>query len=236
MSTFYTDNMTANEILNLSDEVLSSLNTRDMSRALRTVSLVANKRINRLMKQAKKTKDGYVLKKSATHNVALDSLNAITKDGKKKIKYGVKQAKNRNQMYEQLSEIRKFMGMQTSTIAGATSVRKQRELRLFGKTTENAVKREKTKQGKKNVAQTFADKMKIAFKKYRQFLEYEGLPNDRYFRYEGSDSILSLVGSQILDDNDPETVLQNAIDKYEKDYINSEKQYNEIIKSKGFTF
>ena len=234
MNGFYTDNMTAKEILNLSDKVLSTFNTREMSRALRTVSLVANKRINRLMKQAKKTKTGYVQKKSAKYNIALDSLNAVTNDGKKKIKFGVKQAKTRNEMYEQLNEIRKFMSMQTSTLSGAVNVRKQREIRLFGETTEKATKKAKTKAEKKLIKQTFSDKMKNAFSTYRKFLEFEGLPNDKYFRFQGSDSILSLVGSQILDDNDPEAVLQNAIDRFEADYISNEKQYNEITSGKGF--
>ena len=40
---FYTDNMTVNEILNLTPDVISKMNTRDISRALRTVSLAANK-------------------------------------------------------------------------------------------------------------------------------------------------------------------------------------------------
>lgn len=120
---FYTDNMTVNDILNMSWQELHSLDTRDMSRALRTVSLAANKRINRLMKQVKKTKEGYVPKQSAKHNIAVDAINAVTQDGKKKIKWGVKEASTRNEMIEQINDIRKFMNMKTSTISGAKAVK-----------------------------------------------------------------------------------------------------------------
>ena len=51
---FFTDKMTVDQILDLGDEILSSLKERDMSRALRTVALAANKRIKRLLKYAKK--------------------------------------------------------------------------------------------------------------------------------------------------------------------------------------
>ena len=71
---FYVDNMTAQEILSLGDDVLSKLSARDMSRALRTVALVANKRVNRLMKNAVKRQGGYIEKKSGKA-IALDALN-----------------------------------------------------------------------------------------------------------------------------------------------------------------
>ena len=147
---FYTDNMTVNEILNMDSYELSKLNERDISRALRTVSLAANKRIARLAKQAKKTKDGYVPKKTAKRNIAVDALNAVTEDGKVKTKFGVKNAKSRNQMIQQIGEIRNFMNMRTSTVTGAVKVRKEREAKLFGKTSEQAG-RGKTKKEKKAI-------------------------------------------------------------------------------------
>ena len=189
-NTFYTDNMTVNEILNLTPDVISKMNTRDISRALRTVSLAANKRINRLLKQTKKTKDGYVLKKSAKHNIAVDALNALTSDGTKKPKFGVKQAKTRNEMIEQLGEARRFMQMRTSTLKGAKEVRKEREKRLFGKTTEQAI-RGKTKKQQKEIKSTFAEKISEAYARYRKFLEAEGIPNSPYSKFAGSESILN---------------------------------------------
>lgn len=232
-NSFYTDNLTVNEILNLSDEIISKMNTRDVSRALRTVSLAANKRVNRLLKQTKKTKDGYVLKKSATHNVAVDALNSITNDGKKKIKFGVKQAKTRNQMIAQMSEIRKFMSMKTSTISGAVNVRREREMRLFGTTTEKA-SRGKTKKEKKAVAQKFADKISDAYKTFRKFLEHEGLPNSPYMRFAGSESILNLIGQKIINGEDEESALTAAIEKMTEQYEAEQETWNQITSSDDF--
>ena len=105
---FYVEGMTTAQILAMTPEELSKLSERDISRALRTVSLAANKRITKLTNQARKTKEGYVPKKSAKYNIALDALNAVTKDGQKKIKFGVKQAKTRNEMIQQIGDIRRF--------------------------------------------------------------------------------------------------------------------------------
>ena len=57
-NSFLTDNMTADEIISMKnfDDVIANMNTRDVSRTLRTLSLVANKRVNRLLKQAKRQK------------------------------------------------------------------------------------------------------------------------------------------------------------------------------------
>lgn len=214
---FYTDNMTVNEILNMDSYELSKLNTRDISRALRTVALAANKRIARLAKQARKTKEGYVPKKSAKYNIAVDALNAVTNDGKVKTKFGVKNAETRNQMIQQIGEIRNFMNMRTSTVKGAVKVRKEREKKLFGKTSEQAG-RGKTKKEQKAVQQTFRDKISKAYETFRKYLEHEGLPNSPYMKFSGSESILNLIGRQILDGEDPETVLDNAINYAEQQY------------------
>lgn len=223
---FYTDNMTVNEILNLTPDVISKMNTRDISRALRTVSLAANKRINRLLKQTKKTKDGYVLKKSAKHNIAVDALNALTSDGAKKPKFGVKQAKTRNEMIEQLGEARRFMQMRTSTLKGAKEVRKEREKRLFGKTTEQAI-RGKTKKQQKEIKATFAEKISEAYARYRKFLEAEGIPNSPYSKFAGSESILNLIGSKTINGEDEENTLQAAMEKFDKNYEQQQAEWNE---------
>ena len=225
-NTFYTDNMTVNEILNLTPDVISKMNTRDISRALRTVSLAANKRINRLLKQTKKTKDGYVLKKSAKHNIAVDALNALTSDGTKKPKFGVKQAKTRNEMIEQLGEARRFMQMRTSTLKGAKEVRKEREKRLFGKTTEQAI-RGKTKKQQKEIKSTFAEKISEAYARYRKFLEAEGIPNSPYSKFAGSESILNLIGSKTINGEDEENTLQAAMEKFDKNYEEQQAEWNE---------
>ena len=59
---FKVEGMTVNEIINLGDDEISRMNARDLSRALRTVSLAANKRIRRLEKKAEKHVKKYVEK------------------------------------------------------------------------------------------------------------------------------------------------------------------------------
>ena len=223
---FYTDNMTVNEILNLSNEQISKLNERDVSRALRTVSLAANKRIQRLMQQARKTKDGYIPKKSAKRNIAVDALNAVTNDGKTKVKFGVKSAPTRNKMIEQIGEIRRFMNMQTSTVSGAVKVRKEREKRLFGKTAEQAG-RGKTKKEKKEIEKKFSQKVSEAYALFRKYLEYEGLPNSPYMKFAGSDTILNLIGKKIINGDSEEETLQAAINEAEAQYIKEQEEWTE---------
>lgn len=223
---FYTDNMTVNEILNMTHDELSRLNQRDVSRALRTVSLAANKRINRLLKQAKKTSEGYVPKKTAKRNIATDALNAVSNDGKKLPKFGVKQAKTRNQMIEQIGEIRRFMNMQSSTVRGATKVRQNREKRLFGKTSEQA-SRGKTKKEKKAIEKKFSEKISEAYALFRKYLEHEGLPNSPYMKFQGSDTILNLIGKKIINGDSEEETLEAALNQAEEQYIQEQQEWED---------
>ena len=223
---FYTDNMTVNQILNMSHSELASLNERDVSRALRTVSLAANKRIKRLMEQSKKTSEGYVPKKTAKRNIATDALNAVTNDGKTKVKFGVKSAPTRNKMIEQIGEIRRFMNMQSSTVSGAVKVRKAREKRLFGKTSEQAGKG-KTKKEKKAIEKKFSEKISDAYALYRKYLEHEGLPNSPYMKFEGSENILNLIGKKIINGDSEEETLEAALELGEQQYIQEQEEWEE---------
>lgn len=223
---FATEGMTVNQILNLSYDQLNKMDTRDISRALRTVALAANKRINRLTAQAKKTKEGYVPKKSAKHNVSLDALNAITRDGKQKVKFGVKQAKNRNQMLSQIKDIRAFMGMKTSTIKGAKEVRKEAEKRLFGKTREEAG-RGKTKKEKAAINATYEKNMSKVFETYRKFLETKGLA--KHAQYDDSGVVLATISNAIASGENPEKVLADAINRANEAYIERMNEINEAL-------
>lgn len=230
---FFFDDMTVNEILNLDYQQLHSLNERDVSRALRTVALAANKRLNRLQKQARKTKQGYVPKKSAAHNIAVDALNAVTNDGKNKVKFGVKQAKNRNEMLKQISEIRKFMNMKTSTVKGAVSVRKEREKRLFGKTREQAGRGLSVKE-KARIAKEYSSFAAQAYSAFRKFLEHEGLPNTPYQNFAGSDVILNLIGNTIETGEDEETAIQRAIEAHTAEYEKEQEAWDKATGDSEF--
>ena len=230
---FYTDDMTVSEILNMDYQELHSLTERDISRALRTVSLAANKRINRLLKQARKTKEGYVPKKSAKHNIAVDALNAVTNDGKKKVKWGVKQAETRNEMIHQINEIRSFMNMKTSTVKGAVKVRKEREKRLFGKTREQAGKGLTVKQ-KAEIAKQYSAFASSAYDVYRRFLEHEGIPNTPYQNWAGSETVLNLIGSVIENGGSDEEALSAALNKSREQYIQQQDEWNQATNDSDF--
>lgn len=224
---FYVDGMTVDEILSLGTNELNSLSERDMSRALRTVSLAANKRIDRLMDNAIKRHNQYILKKSAKHNISLDALNKLYDEAgqdSKAIRFSVGK-KSRNEMYAELSRARDFMSLKTSTIKGATEVRKVRESRLFGKTSE-AVRKNAEKQfikdfkeatGKKPTKKMIKQYTKEALEEYsrlnseawsnvRKFMEMENL----HGKFKGSDSIIELIGLRTYAEDSEEDILTQA--------------------------
>lgn len=136
---FYTDNMTVDEILSLGDDVLNKMDRRDLSRALRTVSLAANKRIQRLLNKAevivdKKTGD-ITYKEKGNQGISFDALY-FTK-GKK---FSAAKTKDRNEIYKEFAKVRRFMNAGSTTISGAIELRKKRERAVFGKTHEELTK------------------------------------------------------------------------------------------------
>lgn len=239
---FKVEGLTVNEILSLGDDTLNSLDQRDMSRAVRTAALAANKRINRLLAQAKKTKSGYVLKKSAKYDIALDALNYITKDGKLAPKFGAK-GKTRNELYSELARIRTFMNdLQTSTIKGAMQVRKDREIRILGLSKEDYLKEALKEEAKLKKArltkkekealtakwsQTFKDYDSKAWENFRKFLEMESdLSNKPYIKFYGSEAVIELIGQRTLSDGDEEEMLQAAHNKRQEMYLAQQAYLN----------
>ena len=248
------NNMTVQEILDLKPEQISKLGKRELSRAVRTTALAANKRLNRIKAQAKKAPkssdiEGYILKKSASYNIALDALNWATKDGKSKGTFGVGD-KTLNQLRAEFKRIAKFMGMKTSTIKGAKEVRKGREERILGTSLEayeKAAKKEYIKAVKKNTgkrptkamidtmmkaqAETFISQTSNAWALYRKFVEFEGLPGDSKFRYYGSDELISMAGSLTMDGTPEGEAIQKMHEKYENKYKEMKDKEQEVINS-----
>ena len=241
---FKVEGLTVNEILSLGDDILNKMNQRDMSRAVRTAALAANKRINRLLAQAKKTKEGYKLKKSAKYDIALDALNYITKDGKLAPKFGAK-GKTRNELYAELARIRTFMNdLKTSTIKGAMQVRKDREIRILGLSKEDYLKEalkeeaklKKKEKGKKarltkkekealtaKWSTTFRDYDSKAWENFRKFLEMES----DLSKFYGSEAVIELIGQRTLSDGDEEEMLQAAHNKRQEMYIAQQAYLND---------
>lgn len=189
---FKVDNMTVEQILNMPIMELQRLNQRELSRALRTVSLAANKRVKRLLNNAELKDFGYVAKPGKS--IATDALNWVTNNGQSTPVFGVKQAKNYNQMSKQFAKIKKFWHMQSSSVGGAIDLQTRRMLSLFGPEYSAAVdKARKQKKSLKKVKKKFTNLTSNLWSAYRLFLELEG--RDIHSYYEGSTGILEFIAS-----------------------------------------
>ena len=232
---FYTDGMTVDEILSLGTDVLNKLDKRDLSRALRTVSLAANKRIDRLTDNAILRHNQYIQKKSAKHNIALDALNKLYDESgqsAKAMRFSVGN-KSRNEIYAELTRARDFMSLKTSTVGGAEDVRKMRESRTFGKTRED-VEREtkrayekeyKASTGRKPTKKSTQKQVAEAIRKFEQmnkniwsnFRKFNEL-NNKHGKYDGSDEVLETIAQRTLAGDDEQLILEKAAKTFEHQY------------------
>lgn len=211
---FYTDNMTVSEILDLGDDILSTLSQRDLSRALRTVALAANKRMNRLLKYSYKRHGTYIEKLDGP---GLD-LHALNKTKGKKFSVG---NKNRNQIYQELARARDFMSQKTSTVAGAKEVRKAREIAMFGKTREQMT-RGMTKKEKREFVKNMKDVMSKTYETYDQFEEeYQNI--GMYDKDEGRRRFRDM-GTRILKGEDPDEVRKSIEAQATQEYEHQQEQ------------
>lgn len=243
---FYTDGMTVDQILNLGVDVLNKLDERDMSRALRTVSLAANKRIDRLTQNAVLRHNKYVEKKSASHAISTDSLNKLYDEAgqsSKAMRFSVGD-KTRNEMYAELMRAKDFMQLKTSTVKGAEGVRKMRESRLFGTTREDVMKdaekdykkRYKAATGKKPTKKQ-VQKVKVeAFAKFQQessniWSRFRRIYEIPYIRANyGSSEVLDVVANRTARGDSEEDIInalmETAAENYEaeQDMLNEEAE------------
>ena len=222
---FYVEGMTVSDILSMNPKEMSKLNTREISRALRTVALAANKRVNRLKQYAKKTSTGYVPKGVKTQ-ISTDALNWVTKNGKIKGPFGVKSAGTRNKMLQQISTIKQFMGMKSSTVSGATALRKEREKKLFGKTREQAG-RGQTKRQKAATYKHYQEMNARVWDLYYKFMELAGM--DPHAVWSGSDEILEIVGHGVAEGKSDENIVSEALSRVKEAYEESQEEYNQIF-------
>lgn len=130
---FLVEGMTVSQIMNLGDDVIKHMSTRDLSRAVRTMSLAANKRLARLEAHAEKTKTGYREKGNNLQGIDFNALQS------NQSKFGVKGAKSQGQLMAEFTRVRNFLNAGSSTIAGAIQLRKDKEMALFGRTREEII-------------------------------------------------------------------------------------------------
>ena len=240
---FLTDGMIVDEILSLSSDEIRHMNKREISHALRTVALAANKRMNRLLKQSTKKRTGeydkktgralfhWEEKKGAKYKIATDAINYITDDGRQSTKFGVGN-KSRDEMIKEFGRVREFMNLETSTLKGAVNVRKAREKRILNQTREQYVNRELRKYKRdfqkrtkrlpserqlkimrNKLASDFESMSSLAWHYFRTFLESEGLPNNPYQKFDESARIIAMIGQRTAQ-GQSETEIHAAAHEY----------------------
>lgn len=229
---FYVDGLTVEQILNMDPAQMAKLDKRDISRALRTVSLAANKRIANLEKYAKKTKHGYEQAPRKGKSIAVDALNWVTNDGKTPAKFGVKKAATRNQMLSQISKIRQFMNMKSSTVTGSVKLRKIRERNLFGKTREEAAKGIKGKRAKQQTYKNFQTMYNTVWSAYHKYRELKS--QDPHAYHEDSMSVLSLLGQYITSGVSEDEAVSKAVQEMNKQYEEQQIEYNDLFNDDNF--
>ena len=243
---FYTDGMTVEEIINLGDDVLRSLSKRDMSRALRTVSLAANKRINRLVNHAvmDNSTGTFVEKPGDKNAIALDALNKLNEESGGDMKFTTK-GKTRNQMISELGRARDFMQLKTSTVGKAAEVRQAREMRAMGKTREQYLK-DVEKAYKADYKAQYGGKKptkaQIAEVTNRAFTEYKETEKEIWSRYrkwqemsghkgqfKGSDVVINEVANRTASGLNEQQTMAGAAKAYEAEYIRQQEEMLSFI-------
>lgn len=155
---FYTEGMTIEEIMSLGDDVIRGLDTRDISRAVRTLSLAANKRFNRLLNRADILKDKkgniskfveHTDKRGKSYGLDFNALYGYKSyieaaaPGKKVKPFGVTNVKTKKDeegyigaLKAEFTRVRNFLQAESTTIEGSVDLRRQKEIELFGITRE----------------------------------------------------------------------------------------------------
>ena len=223
---FFVDGMTVEQILAMDPSEMAKLNKRDISRALRTVSLAANKRLEKLEKYAMLTRHGYVPNPKGGKSIAVDALNWVSSDGTAKAKFGVRKADNRNQMIAQIGKVRQFMNMKTSTVTGAVNVRKAREKNLFGKTREQMA-RGKSPVQKQRIYKNLQQMYDSIWSSYHKYRELKG--QDPHAYYEDSMSVLSLLGQNVTSGLSEDEAIKNTISEMEQQYEEQQANYEDLF-------
>lgn len=230
---FRTDNMTVEQILKMDPRAIGKMGERELSRTLRTLSLAANKRVDRLKQYAQKSGTGKWISSGTGRQIATDALNWVTDDGKRSGRFGVKQTSKYKKestrlrkMREQVHAIRTFMGMKTSKVAVATEIRKNRETWLFGKTREQAAR------GLKGGAKSAVfDKYKAMYDQvwemYHKMGELENFDPHAYSM--GSEAILEAIGNAIADDNEEADIINAGITKMQEIDAQQQEERRSIL-------
>lgn len=202
---FATEGMTVEQILALGDDQLNRMSRRDLSRALRTVSLAANKRLNRLKAKADVVTNeqgdiSYVDKTGKGY-----AFDALYFTGGKK--FGMGKSKDRNQIYKEFARVRGFMGAKSSSIKGALELRQKREKAMFGMTRENMNAAQRAE------ANELMTDVYSEYHKWREQYELEG----GYTKEKGR-RVLKMFGRRVNKGMSPEDARKSIYNYYDMTY------------------
>lgn len=194
------------ELLNLTNEDLNNMTKRDISRVTRTISLAANKRLDRLLKHSEKVQGEYVPKKGDKTRIDPFALNMVLEESKRKSgsKEGYIQRfsaaqDTKNQLRVEFNRARRFMNMKTSTIGGSVANKAAREKRATGYTQAEYVE-EKLKEGitPEISSEEFERLEKKAYSRFRKYNEYRVMGGDIPRNYMGSDEVLAMIKDRTM--------------------------------------
>ena len=210
--------MTVDELLSLDQAAINSLDERNLSHAVRTLALAANKRVNRLQQYAQKNKrDGKYVEKAGGPGVDFTALYAASErkkvEGSRDYEYGKirkfgmgrsKITSEKTQDYkDEFTRAANFLRAKSTTVKGAIELRKQKEIALFGETREQAAKRQ-IKKGmtkkqrqkiRREIQKNFSDLTKDVYSEYNKFKEEEQL--EGYYDYQRGKRNLRSLGEKM---------------------------------------
>lgn len=217
---FKSEGMTVDEIINIGDDELSKWSRRDLSRALRTVALAANKRISRLEKHAIKTvnEQGDV-KYTEKSQLGIDFEALYYTEGKR---FGVGKSHDRNEIYKEFARVRNFLNAPSTTIKGAVELRKKRELAVFGQTSEEMTKGMSKEDKFKTISQ-MKDVMTDVYSEFHKWKEEYSMQGG-YTKERGKRVIRMLARRMHNKGMSGEEARQSVSDYYDKKYEKEQQQ------------
>lgn len=225
--------MNVQDILNLGDDQLNSMNEKELKQVTTILVSAANKRLKRMRENVKYTtvSDGKGGRKGkwvekANSGVATDAFNYATRGKMNYQKFSVA-GKDRNQTYKEFARIRHFMSMKTSTIKGAIEVRRDREFLTFGYSREQLLKGVKGKERTamiNRINQEIADTYDLyhKFKELNPHFEYTNgsLPPD------DPRSPIRVVSEMVHNGMSKDDILESINDSYTQQYEKNATNYS----------
>ena len=240
---FYTEGMTVQQIKNLGDDVIRNMSERDLSRAVRTLSLAANKRLARLERHAERTKSG--IREKGPNLLGID-FNALQSN---QTRFGVANARAKAKIVDgkpvgmqgllksEFTRVRNFLNAGSSTIEGAIELRKEKEIALYGKTREEMIQErianneiENSKTAIRKEYRRIDKQMKAVYENYNKWKEEYGMKGG--YDVEEGKNILARFGAMAKAGVRKDSALKQIRAEYKEKYEKEEKAKRDAKKGR----